>query len=321
MVTLAVPVFNMDHYLPRCMDSLLNQTNGDYEILLIDDGSSDGSGALCDAYASSYPERVRAIHKENGGLSSARNAGIDAAMGEFIVFPDPDDWAEPEYVEAFLSFQRRFDADLVCTGYFVDYRDCCTPAKQDQETVLMDGAAGQKGLLLPPRMDGFAWNKLYRVNVIREQGLRFRDDVGITEDLDFAYRYLAHCEKVCFAPSSRTYHYFQREGAATRSGFSLGKLDSLRTYERIIADREGSESELAKAARDELCTMAVNLLWQYENSACREPRARKLLLRHIRSNLIPYLMGNRYGFGRKMQALLAGISPKLYGHLKNAVKK
>ena len=91
MITLVVPIYNMAQYLPRCVDSLLRQTCRDFEIVLVDDGSTDASGAMCDRYAADHPGHIRVIHKENGGLSSARNAGIDAARGEFVIFPDPDD--------------------------------------------------------------------------------------------------------------------------------------------------------------------------------------------------------------------------------------
>ena len=320
-VTLAIPVYNMEQYLPRCMENMLTQTCRDFEILLVDDGSTDGSGPMCDAYAAEHPDFIRVVHKANGGLSSARNAGIDAAKGEFIIFPDPDDWVEPDYVEKLLEYHRQYDADLVCTGYFIDTETICTPAKQDQLPMTLSGTEAQKALILPPQMGGFAWNKLYRLDIIRENALRFLDDVGITEDLDFAYRYLAFCRAVCFAPSARTYHYFQRDGAATRSGFSRRKLDSLHTYEKIIADCEQTMPELAQAAKDEICTTAVNLIWMYQNSKIRDTEAKKILLCRIRENLPAYLRGKRYGPGRKVQAVLAGFCPGLYAHLKNAVQR
>ena len=105
MLTLVVPIYNMEKYLARCMDSLLGQSCRDFEIILVDDGSTDSSGTLCDSYAARYPELVRVIHKPNGGPSSARNAGLDAARGEFVTFPDPDDWVEPDYVGSFLRLQ------------------------------------------------------------------------------------------------------------------------------------------------------------------------------------------------------------------------
>ena len=321
MLTLAIPVYNMEQYLPRCMETMLAQTCQDFEILLVDDGSTDNSGQMCDDYAAKHSDFIRVVHKENGGLSSARNAGIDAAKGKYIIFPDPDDWVEPDYVEKLLEYRQQFDADLVCTGYFVDTENNCIPAKKDQLPMTLSGTEAQKALILPPQMGGFAWNKLYRLDIIRENVLRFLDDVGITEDLNFAYRYLAFCQTVCFAPSARTYHYFQRDGAATRSGFSQRKLDSLRTYEKIIADCEHTMPDLAQAAKDEICTTAVNLIWMYGNSGEKDAAAKKTLLRHIRENLPAYLRGNRYGSGSKVQAVLAGFCPGLYAHLKNAVQR
>lgn len=320
MLTLAVPVYNMKQYLSRCMETLLTQTCRDFEILLIDDGSTDVSGQMCDTYVAEHPNFVRVVHKKNGGLSSARNAGINAAKGEYIIFPDPDDWVEPDYVEKLLEYRQQYDVDLVCTGYYVDTEKNCVPAKQDHPPIFLSGAEVQKALLLPPQMGGFAWNKLYRLDIIRANNLRFLDDVGITEDLDFAHRYLAFCRTVCYVPSVRTYHYFQRDGAATRSGFSKRKLDSLHTYEKIIADCERTMPDLAQAAKDEICTTAVNLIWMYENSKTKDAAAKKILLHHIRENLPAYLHGNRYGLGRKVQAVLAGVCPGLYAHLKNAVQ-
>lgn len=320
MLTLVIPVYNMESYLPRCIKTLLSQSSQDFEILLIDDGSTDGSGRMCDGYAEAHPGFVQVVHKKNGGLSSARNAGIDAAMGDDIIFPDPDDWVEPDYVEKLLTFRRQYEADLVCTGYYIDTESGSAPAKQDHPPMVLSGTEARKALLLPPQMGGFAWNKLYRLDIIRENHLSFLDDVGITEDLDFAYRYLAFCQTVCFAPSARTYHYFQRDGAATRSGFSQRKLDSLHTYEKIITDCEHTMPDLAQAAKDEICTTAVNLIWMYENSGEKNAAAKEILLRRIRENLAAYLRGKRYGPGRKVQAVLAGFYPGLYAHLKNAIQ-
>lgn len=100
MVSIVVPVYNMEKFLPRCMDTLVSQSS-DYEIILVDDGSTDRSPELCDDYRQRYPSLVRVIHKRNSGLSSARNAGIEAAKGTYVIFPDPDDWVESE-----LCFKR-----------------------------------------------------------------------------------------------------------------------------------------------------------------------------------------------------------------------
>lgn len=320
MLTLAVPVYNMEAYLPRCMDTLFAQTCRDFEILLIDDGSTDGSGAMCDAYAAGHPELVRVIHKKNGGLSSARNAGIDAAKGESIIFPDPDDWVEPDYVEKLLTLQTRYQADLVCTGYYIDAEDSI-PGSQADPPVIMTGREAQNALILPPKMNGFAWNKLYRMDFIRARKLRFLDDVGTTEDMDFAYRYLAYCQTVCYAPSERTYHYYQRPGAATHSGFSSRQVASIHTYEKIIADCQSDRPELAVAAGEEICVTAVNLLWGYQNTESRDAAVRKQLLTYIRTYLRIHLTSHRYGMGRKLQAATAAVSPRLFALLKSVARR
>ena len=320
MITLVVPIYNMEQYLPRCMTALLQQTCRDYEILLIDDGSTDSSGVLCDRYAAEYPGLVRVIHKENGGLSSARNAGIDHASGAFIVFPDPDDWTEPHYVESFLKHQRQHQADLVCLGHYVDTDTRSTPGKADAEPVVMNGREARRGLLLPPRMQGFSWNKLYRLSIIREYGLYFPDDMGTTEDLYFTYRYLTHCGSACHAPSCRVYHYYQRQNSSTRGSFSRRKLGTIQTYEHIIADCAEQDPELAQQAQSEICTTAVNLLWENESAPQPDPEVRRELRGLIRSLLPGYLRQSHYGFGRKFQTLAAVISPRAYMHLKKAVR-
>lgn len=321
MLTLSVPVYNMEQYLPRCMASLLAQTCRDYEILLIDDGSTDSSPSLCDGYAAAYPELVRVVHKPNGGLPSARNAGIDHARGEFIIFPDPDDWVEPNYVQALLERQRQHRADLVSLGHYVATDSGSVPSGIDREPMLLYGEEARRGLLLPPRMQGFSSVKLYRLDLIRSHGLYFLDGLGTTEDLDFSYRYLAHCRIACHDPSCRVYHYYQRANSFTHGGFSPEKLGILRTFERIAEDCAQRDPELARTARDEICTAAVNLLWMHECLPDPDPAIRSFLRARIRSSMPEYLRAVYYGPGRKLQAILAILSPQLYAHLKNLVQR
>ena len=115
MISVIVPIYKVEEYLGRCVDSLLQQSFGDFEIILVDDGSPDGCGAICDAYASQDP-RVRAVHKSNGGLSSARNAGLHVARGDVIAFVDSDDWVSPDFLEAMYVAMEREGADIVECG-------------------------------------------------------------------------------------------------------------------------------------------------------------------------------------------------------------
>lgn len=316
MISLIVPVYNMEQYLPRCMERLLCQA-GNYEIILVDDGSKDGSAKLCDQYAMEYPKLVYAVHKENGGLSSARNAGMDVARGEYVIFPDPDDWVEPKFVARMMELQEQYHPELLCIGHEVDFDVCSVPANKGQFLRQMDGVQAQRALLLPPSISGFAWNKLYHLDIIQANGLRFLDDVGTTEDLDFAFRYLQHCKRVVFSPEDRLYHYYQRSGAATHSNFSRKQLESVRTYEKMIA--ASTDEELIRAAEEEICNTVINLIWSYQNNHFQDDEAWNQLRHYLKRYLKQYFTSNRYGCGRKIQAVLAYCVPKLYVALKDRV--
>ena len=316
MISVIVPVYNMKSFLPRCMESLLSQTVDDNEILLIDDGSTDGSEALCDEYASNSHGRIKCLHKPNGGLPSARNAGIDAANGSFIIFPDPDDWVEPDYLEKLNSYQAFYNADMVCTGHYTDYDDRSIPVNPGESIRIMSGEEAQSSLLISPSMRGFAWNKLYRLDLIRENVLRFLDDVGTTEDLDFTYRYLQYCDTVCFDPEARTYHYYQRSGAATHSKFSDRQLKTLRTYEKII-ESSGGDSLIGQAAKAEICNSAMNLLVSYIDSGKRDDDAYRLICDNIRKYYADYMRSDQYSMKRKIQAVMARYIPNAYGTIKS----
>lgn len=318
MISLVVPVYNMEKYLQRCMNALLAQTVCDYEIILVDDGSTDSSPQLCDNYAQSY-SFIRVVHKKNGGLSSARNAGIDAARGQYIIFPDPDDWVEPNYLQTLTALQEQYQPDLACIGHFIDYDTVSIPANKDQKQIVLDRKQAQRSLFAAPCMNGFAWNKLYQLKIIRDNKLYFGDDVGTTEDMDFAYRYLKHCERVCFAPEIRCYHYYQRPGAATHSGFSRKKLDSVHTYEKIAADTD--DTELCRMAEEEICNTALNLLWMFCNDKCRDESAKQELKAYLKRYTGRYLRSKRFGRNRKLQLICARISPRLYCAFKNITTK
>lgn len=314
-VSLIVPVYNMECYLERCMEGLLSQTNLSYEIILVDDGSTDASVALIDQFAMKYPDFVKCIHKQNGGLSSARNAGMNIASGKYVTFPDPDDWVEFDYVEQFLKLQKMHDAELVCTGYYINYDNYRILANEGENSKQMSASDAKKALLIPPCMGGFAWNKLYDMNIIKKNKLKFLNDVGITEDLDFAFRYLDYCNTVFFAPDVRTYHYYQRKGAATHSKFSWHKVNSIRTYEKIIASCTEC-SDIVQAANEEICNIALNLLWSYEKDCYKDVNAKKILMKYLKKTLIYYLQSKRYNTGRKIQAIIACLSPTVYCKMK-----
>lgn len=319
MITLVIPVYNMEQYLPRCMKTVLVQTRRDFEVVLVDDGSTDCSGKMCDEYAKEYTNLITVVHKQNGGLSSARNAGIDAAKGEYIVFPDPDDWLEPDYVASFLELLDQYNSDLNCVGHYVEFDDRRVSANEGCSFTQLNQTEARRALLINPKISGFAWNKLYKLDIIRDNGLRFLDDVGTTEDLDFSYRYLTYCKNVCFAPNKRVYHYYQRPGAATHSGFTKHKLNSIHTYEKIIADTD--DAVLRRAAEILICDTAINLLWAYKNAKAKDKDSYQKLKNYLKQKLSVYLNSSEVSRGRKLQAIIVKMSPSLYCMIKNMISK
>lgn len=319
-ISVVVPVYNLSEFLPHCFESLLMQTLDNYEIILVDDGSTDTSGTLCDQYEAEHKKFVRCIHKSNGGLSSARNTGIDVAKGKYIIFPDPDDWVEPDYLEKLMSLQEKESADLVCTGHYIEFDSGSIEANLGQKYRVMSREEAQFSLLGSNGMSGFAWNKLYHLDIIHREKIYFLDDVGTTEDLDFAFRYLKYCSKICFAPDTRTYHYYQRNNAATHSGFSEKKVASIHTYEKILRDVE-NDSKIGVAAKEEICNTAINLIIMYLNSNSNNEKLYKEIRLYVKEYYWEYIKSKRYGINRKMQAILARYTPKLYQKMKNMIAK
>ncbi len=197
-----VPVYNCIGDLPACVESILAQTCPDFELLLVDDGSTDGSGVLCDELAQK-DGRIRVIHKENGGASSARNAGIRAAAGEYLLFIDGDDTLEAACLAAIPT-----DADMTVFGMAFDYADGRTDLLVYPEEVTMSSVqvSGHFEELFACNALSSACNKCFRGSLIRESGILFREGMTLYEDLDFVLRCLPHSKVISFLPRC-FYHY------------------------------------------------------------------------------------------------------------------
>ena len=217
LISVIVPVYNVEEYLPRCVDSILAQTYANLEIILVDDGTKDASDRICDEYARK-DSRVRVIHKENGGLSSARNAGLEAASGEYLAFVDSDDWIEPETYETLLGLALREQVKLVCGGRYdisaeTGLREVglCPPRQE-----VVDGEEAVRRLFVWDNIDSAAWDKLYHRSLFRE--VRF--PLGkICEDIPIMYRIFLDAGRVAMCDRP-LYNYFHRPGSITTASVS-----------------------------------------------------------------------------------------------------
>lgn len=229
-ISIIVAVYNVEKYLVKCLDSLISQRYGNIEILLIDDGSKDNSGVICEKYADRYPF-VRVIHKENGGLSDARNVGIDNATGRYLGFVDSDDWIDPGMYDSLIHSIKKDNTDIAICGYYRDYigkqEKCsdCNAGIYSREVTLSK-------LFMGNELHDHSVTKLYKKELW--DGVRF--PVGkLYEDIRTIYKVIdkAHSVSViedCF------YHYRQRKGSLIRSDFSEKKLEWIEAVECIIND-------------------------------------------------------------------------------------
>lgn len=196
-----VPVYNAEKYLHRCVDSILVQSFTDFELLLINDGSKDNSGKICDEYAAK-DSRIRVFHKENGGVSSARNLGLDNAKGDYIMFVDSDDYMFPQMCEHMVTTIESKNADLVVCGTTESGGGYWRPVADKDYTLiqLKDNFVEllHSELLSPP------WNKIFKRAIIGEE--RFLEGVSFGEDLIFNLRYIEKCDKISFIRESPFFH-------------------------------------------------------------------------------------------------------------------
>ncbi len=232
MTSIIVPVYNIKSYLPRCVESLLAQSDPDFEVILVDDGSADGSGALCDAYAA-RDSRFRAVHKANGGLSSARNAGLDAARGEYILFLDGDDYLAPDAVRSLNAIAAAAGAfDFIQFRYAETDGSWQPGARQEPNVRICTDVREMFAYLYQTGgAAASACTKLYRAALFR--GLRFREGIA-HEDEQLLNSLLPRCRRVVYTDLT-LYGYVMRSGSITHDAFNRHKLDVLPVMDERVA--------------------------------------------------------------------------------------
>lgn len=217
-VSVIMPVYKVEQYVAKAIESILNQTLTEFEFFAVDDGSPDNSGAICDEYAKKDP-RIKVIHKENGGAPSARNVAIEQAKGEYFYFLDSDDWAEPTMLEDMYNLAKRDNAQLVVSGFFIEtyYSDSeyLTLDVKEEDAVYQDSEAFRKeayryfdkNLLYTP------WNKLYEASYIMENNLRFPNTLW--DDFPFNLSVVRNIQRVTV--TSKQYYHFLRSRAESET--------------------------------------------------------------------------------------------------------
>lgn len=269
MISIIIPVYNVEEYLSRCIDSVLNQTHKNLEIILVDDGSADNCGKICDEYAQK-DSRIKVIHKENGGVSSARNAGLDIAQGDYVAFVDADDYVEKEMCEYLLKEMESGEFDIIQYNYCDVLEDGTLVSANiknrtydNYNDILYDAFT---------RNIHFGITKFYRRDVVKN--IRYRTDLSRAEDMLF---FLECAKKTARLKTTDKilYYYFQRETSVTHKPVYFCIFDILKVLD-IIKDDCNNERTLAvvnyyyfnKCVDAFLSMVADNI----EHSKCEEIR-------------------------------------------------
>ena len=228
LISVIVPVYNMEKYLHRCIDSILSQTFSDFELLLIDDGSTDKSGEICDNYANK-DIRVRAFHKKNGGVSSARNIGLDNVKGEWIAFVDSDDEIAELYLYNLLSHTENVNVDLVISYAIMQDSQGNRVKEVYPENLVEDDYTP---LFSNNELNWHTapWSKLFRTNLCKE--LRFVEGMHLGEDLVFLYTYMLSCKSIFVSNNTDYIYNYENQTSLTKR---VNKLETeLLGYAKIL---------------------------------------------------------------------------------------
>ncbi len=254
LVSVIIPVYKVEPYLDRCVQSVVNQSYPNLEIILVDDGSPDQCPAMCDAWAKKDP-RIRVIHKKNGGLSDARNAGMAAATGEYISFVDSDDWIAPEMLERLVKALERDDSDIAACAVEMVWEDGReNKTLTVRKNLVLEREDAQRALLNETLLKQPACFKLYRSETIRD--ILFA--VGkYHEDVFWSYQAVGRARRVSLIDYVG-YYYFQHAGSIMGEGYSLKRLDAI---EAVVNRYHYFEKEFPALAKDAKVSILNNCIY------------------------------------------------------------
>ena len=223
MVSIIVPVYNAEQYLRRCVDSILNQEYTDFEVFLVNDGSTDSSGDICEEYGNK-DTRVIVIQKENTGVSDSRNLALDRARGKYLQFLDSDDWITPDATRLFVRAAEEYGCDMVISDFYRVVGERLSPKGDIEEEGVLTREEFAAHMMENPAdfYYGVLWNKLYRRDIVEDHKLRMDTDISWCEDFMFNLEYIRYA-KVFYALHAPIYYYVKRKGSLASQGINISK--------------------------------------------------------------------------------------------------
>ena len=308
LISVIIPVYNVENYIVRCVQSVQNQTYKNLEIILVDDGSTDMSGKICDEL-SKEDYRIITIHQDNRGLGPARNAGLEIINGDYVSFVDSDDWLEPDFYEMLLSAIKINNCDIATCGRVVlnekkiiKYVYCST------SELVLDQVHTIKHYLLQRDMNMSACDKLYKSSLFNN--IRFSGDHLVSEDIIPIYQVIKNCSKTTLT-GKPLYNYFYRNGSLSKEPFSAKKLGVYK-YSKIVADNVRNQYPALKNEADyfEIDSL-ITVYRSIRNSGYTGPEEKKIYC--DLKNCLDKALANKYLYLRqKIYVILAILRIDLF---------
>ena len=317
LISIIIPVYNVEKYLDKCINSVVNQSYTNLEIILVNDGSTDNSPAICNKWADK-DSRIKVINKANGGLSDARNAGLIAASGTFVAFIDSDDYIEPDMYEKLINTIHQAESDIaLCKFRYVyeteQYSVCSADSFDITEYTTFDAMSS----LIDDRIKQVVWNKLYKVELIKD--IMF--DVGkFHEDEFWSYKAIGNSSKIAEIDYTG-YNYLQRANSIMNNGYSIRRLDALEAKCLRQTYLDTKYPELSDKGRINLIFFAIyNGQMALKHLDKTEKKAAFIQLKNCINNNITLLDLNKLPIKQKIWFTLAKTSLKVCCTLRNILK-
>lgn len=320
LISVIIPIYNTEKYLDKCLESVINQTYQNLEIVLVNDGSTDGSGAICDEYAK-RDSRIKVIHKENGGVSSARNKALEIANGEYVGFVDSDDSIELNMYENLLTFLIENEADLaICNQVIVTEQGKKRSSRID-ECLIIDKKRALEEVLLSRAFCGGPCNKLFKKSICID--LRFPEDIFFGEDLVFVVQAIKNAKTVALIPDVY-YNYYERSESATKTKFSDKRYSDVFARKRVfeLVEQE-KDFELTELAHVSIILADLTMLQQlgYDKEAQKKycKKIQRSVIENFKLKRLKY-----FSTTLKLEVIMVCISYKLFfvlENMKNLVRK
>lgn len=301
-VSVIVPVYNAEKTLRACVDSVLAQTTSDYELILVDDGSRDTSGSICDAYAE-QDARIRVIHQKNAGVSAARNAGMDQARGEYLLFVDSDDSIEPEMMDTVRSYAASESCDAVISGLRV-FKAGVYVRTENAAHAGCFGPEIWNSICEDSKPFGWVIGRILRTEVVRENKLCFNERMNSQEDLDFLLSFYACCERIgIMAYAGYRYNYALGKRTPQAWNYIANQLKLIQTAE----EKTQLTQTAVYAVQDRIALLLYTFLYDAaDHGTCESAMAKfdqvkglKVYLQKLRVHDEKTCVARWYGAGRK----------------------